>query len=761
MLSKHIGLIRRIASMHPEEIRFRAAVFVRQRIDARRALRGGNPLDPGRADHAPATAPRFFFDPNTIRELAEQVRKRLPDEVSGVLETAARVKAGSFDLLGYRGLSFGTDGIDWSLDAVHGIRAPKLPWYRVPYLDFRQSGDHKVTWELSRHQHLMILARAWLYSGDTSYLRTLERLWFDWRRSNPYPLGINWASTLEVAFRCMSWMWVDHWIADSPDVSDEFRQTLKQGIGESATYIESYISTYFAPNTHLLGEALVMFLVGTLYPEFRPSQRWRDSGWKIVLQDSEHQVRSDGFHFEQSVYYHVYALEMLLYARLIASRNGIAVPEAYDQVLIRMAEGLAAIGAAGQAPRFGDDDGGRLFDGRRNRTEYLLDPLATVAAVYGRGCWKGLAGNLREESIWLLGVDGVRAFDAIEPETPAAESRAFRASGYYVLGAHQSVAVVDAGPHGWGRGGHGHADALSLQLIADGQAWLTDPGTCSYPMETPDRNRFRSTAAHNTLEVDGVSQADPFHSFGWQTHPAVQADAWHDGRRITVFSGRHDGYARLPEPVIHHRQVIGWRDGMWFIRDVAAGTGTHRLDVRWHLSPDCTLTADSRASWIAVRSNSGGTLRLCVPEEDTTWTGRTETAQWSPAYGIAVGAPVLRLSCETELPAECATLLAIDNPARPELRRLQEKAATGYAWRTGDGWRLLIFGLGPGPWNFHELRADAQLLAIEIAGDALIHVFSLGSETVTEWTPSDAVAAPVSEHVVKSLRQALDNPSLG
>src|SRR5581483_6622484 len=87
-------------------------------------------------------------------------------------------------------------------------RAPLAPWFRINFLDFGLVGDHKVIWELNRHQHLVTLAKAWCLSDDQRYASELEAEWYSWQKDNPYPLGINWASTLEVAFRTMSWLWV-------------------------------------------------------------------------------------------------------------------------------------------------------------------------------------------------------------------------------------------------------------------------------------------------------------------------------------------------------------------------------------------------------------------------------------------------------------------------------------------------------------------------------------------------------------------------
>jgi hypothetical protein len=701
---------------------------VRKQLDVWEARLGKNPLQPRYADLNAAGQPRFFFDAGETALLAAEVMQRLPSERESVIESARRVQARRFDLLGYHDLSFGDREITWHRDPVHGIGAPIAPWFRVPYLDFRLVGDHKIIWELSRHQHLMLLSRAWLYTGEGQFLDTLQSLWLGWRQANPYPMGINWASTLEVAFRCLSWIWADHLTAGAPELPEDFRAILQEGIAECAVYTERYISTYFAPNTHLLGEVLALFCVGVLYPQFERAHFWREYGWKMILQECARQVREDGFHFEQSMYYHVYALDMFLHARVLAVRNDITIPESYDCKLKLMAEGLAALGAAGQAPRFGDDDGGRLFDGRRNRPEHLLDPLAAAAIVYGRGDWKAAAGELREETIWLLGGAGIRAYDQL-PTTPyVPRNRAFAASGYYTMASANAVAILDAGPHGWGNGGHGHADALSFQLIAGGRAWLTDPGTGAYPHEKPERDRFRGTAAHNTLEVDGRSQAEPVHAFAWDRHPVTKVLGWYASERISLFHASHDGYGRLASPVTHERWVIGWHDDVWLVADRATGDGVHRLDVRWHLSPDCTVVSTDQANVWGFGTGQE-TLEIVTPT-GLGWSAACETGGWSPAYGCGIPAPVLHLSSEGLLPAHCVTLLALNQPDRVSCSRAPADRVDVYLYRVGTSRRLVALAKGPGPWRFGPVDGGADLLVIDYSGGRINHVLISGDAEI-------------------------------
>jgi len=211
---------------------------------------------------------------------------------------------------------------------VHGKRAPLDPWCKIPFLDFAAVGDHKVIWELNRHQHLVTLAKAQLLSGNKNdkCVRELIAQWRNWINANPYPLGINWGSSLEVAFRSLSWIWVDQLLSGTAEHEDLHAELLP-ALAFHGRYIERYLSTYFSPNTHLLGEAVALLFLGTLYPQIQSAARWRESAWKIVLHEAQRQVRPDGVYFEQSLYYHVYALDFFLYARLLQARNGFEIPQ--------------------------------------------------------------------------------------------------------------------------------------------------------------------------------------------------------------------------------------------------------------------------------------------------------------------------------------------------------------------------------------------------------------------------------------------------
>src|SRR6201990_3521490 len=251
----------RLAPMNTGEVVRRFRQEVRKRTEARSFAVG---VDPTRHEVRPRQQerPKFFFDREDVPRRLTLLRERVPEQVKDIVETADRICRHRFDVLGYKDLSYGDD-IDWHLDPVHGKRAPTELWFKVPYLDFETVGDAKIIWELNRHQHLVALAKAYRLTDDQRYASELVKQWNDWQEKNPYPRGINWASSLEVAFRSMSWLWVEQLLGSTPALTAEFRELWLRAMARSGRHIASYLSTYFSPNTHLIGEAAALFFIGT------------------------------------------------------------------------------------------------------------------------------------------------------------------------------------------------------------------------------------------------------------------------------------------------------------------------------------------------------------------------------------------------------------------------------------------------------------------------------------------------------------------
>jgi hypothetical protein len=798
------NLLARISRMDWEEVRVRVGQGVGKRRDLILHRLGVQAGSIALSENGACRAGHFFFSASEVSRSrvsggeaavrAELLRKYLPNEAGAILREADEICVQRFRLLGYENLGFalgavperagdGGSQIDWRLDPVHGKRAPLEPWFRIPFLDFAVVGDHKVIWELNRHQHLVTLAKARLLSGDEKYARELLAQWRSWIKANPYPLGINWGSTLEVAFRSLSWIWVDQLLGSAEGASAEFRAEMAPVLAFHGRYIERYLSTHFSPNTHLLGEALALFFLGTLYPQMPRADRWKEAGWRVVLREAERQVRPDGVYFEQSLYYHVYALDFFLYARLLAARNDIEIPKAFDAVLARMLEVVETLAQAGPPEGFGDDDGGRLWNPRRNRTEHMTDPLALGALIYST---QFSAVRLTEESVWLFGERAVDEFGR-EATNGAIGSRAFPDGGIYVLADSAPCAqamMVDAGPQGAGRSGHGHADALSLRLTMDGERWLVDAGSGVYiAKDSVDRNVFRGTGAHNTMRVDGADQAVADAPFSWTHIPTAQAEHWIVGKSFTYFVGSHNGYARLADPVLHRRQLLNIAGGVWLVRDVALGQAKHELEIRWHFAPDLLVQKEgpgllqiwrphARSETFSDKTANENRLMMVVPEE-TVWTTEVSRTLVSPAYGAFQPAPLVRSHARVMLPAETATALLTRSglPGRerrrlndtqfeegreqnkPRLARMTHAAVQVYELDYDDQSHGFFFALGDGAWSFGPWSSDARVLYCCVDAEKLAHLVVIGGTQVL-WQEQPLLKAVGSSDFFEWRRQA-------
>jgi hypothetical protein len=662
----------------------------------------------------------FFFSQTDLPERIRLLREHLPGEVAVILSEADEICRHRFRLLGYVELDYG-DEIDWHLDAVHGKRAPLRPWHKINFFDFAQIGDHKVTWELNRHQHLVTLAKAWLFTHDSRYSNELISQWNAWQKANPYPIGINWASSLEVAFRSLSWIWVGQLLADCPELNGQFKSNLFHGLALNGRYIERYLSTYFSPNTHLLGEAAALFFIGVLCPQISSADDWKNKGLEILLQEARRQVHPDGVYFEQSLYYHVYALDLFLHARLLASRNKIDVPENFDEVLKKMLLVVRTLSQNGPPLGFGDDDGGRLFNPRRNRGEHMADPLAIGATLFQDEQLRA-AATLTEESIWLFGNQAPAFLSGASAFAPS-RAQSFPIGGLYISADPENPSqqiVIDAGPLGAMRAGHGHADALSVKVSAHGRPCLIDSGTFCYMSSGDERNSFRGTGAHNTLRVDGLDQAVPDGPFAWKDLPSARAESWIAGETFTFFSGSHNGYLRLSDPVLHRRFIFHVYKGFWMVRDTAEGKTARVLETFWHLDPNL-VTRQSKGSFI-VSSAADEELTegiALVPVNDSEWDCRITSGRVSPVYGIAEPSEVLRCQANIQLPAEHAMVVRAltahgDAPGqlvRVKAQSIQSSSITVYEYGENSRTHFLIFrDPETKDWRFGDWESDAEFL---------------------------------------------------
>lgn len=612
-----------------------------------------------------------------------ELRSRLPDHCRSLVSRAGALSSGRFDLLGYGELSFG-EPVDWHLDPVAGTRVPLVHWSGIDPLDPSSVGDSKVIWELNRHQWLVTLAQAYCLTDDARYAREVAESIGEWIDANPPGLGINWTSSLEVSLRLMAWCWALGGLHVGPVLSAGETRAILGSIEAHASYVARHLSHYFAPNTHLTGEALGLFYAGTLFPELPDAASWRDTGRRILIDECRRQVHEDGVYFEQATCYQRYTAEIYLHFVLLSERHHRPVPVEVRERLERLLEFLLSVQRPNRTmPAIGDADGGWLLPVTRRKANDCRGVFGLAAAWSGRSDFAWAAEGLSPEVLWILGADGARRFDSIRPVPPLGGSRLFPAGGYAVLrtgwdrDAHQMI--VDVGPiGGLLAGGHGHADLLALQCSAFGDEYLGDSGTGCYTAGPIWRNYFRSSAAHSTVTVDGVSQAEPRGPFGWASRPVTHIRSWRTTVDCDFLDAHHDGYARLADSVRHRRRVLFVKPNYWVVIDDLDGRAVHRLDLRFQAGTNPVIAGPD--TWTAISNGRGAGLWV-APFSDAPIVRSLKRAEtnpiegWtSPDYGVQREASTIVYTMQTPLPVRVITVvwpvrrLRVSPPAVQTLR---------------------------------------------------------------------------------------------
>jgi hypothetical protein len=431
--------------------------------------------------------------------------------------------------------------------------------------------------------------------------------------------------------------------------------------------------------------------LGCFFRRARRGRRWLSIGRAIVEQEIFNQTSADGVDFEQSTAYHRLVLEAFLTSYELLKRGGETPPAANWSRLERMCEFVHAYTKPdGRAPLIGDADDGRI---------QILGPeaigdhrylLSTAAIVFGRADFKATAGRCWEETFWLLGPDASARFDALAADADPPRSVGFADSGFYVLCGRDAHLIVDCGEVGMGgRGGHGHNDILSFELFMLGHNLITDCGAYLYTASRQWRNAFRSTAFHNTVQVDG-EELNRFVGPDalWQLrYDAVPTGATLTrGRCTDAFRGGHRGYERLASPVSHARTlVLDTCAPRVLVRDRLDGAGEHALVWRFHLDPRVIAHIEVAGDLGDPGDPGDNAVRLACDGRDVWLLPDAAAARFtlslqpgwvSPSYGVKVPTTVVVWETRARLPVEASFLFAESRLSGTERAAVAESLTT-------------------------------------------------------------------------------------
>jgi hypothetical protein len=717
-----LRLAARLVQMRPGEIAHRLGRLVGQRIepapDTAAALAALEPVTAERV--AVLLDEGFLFGPRDRAALAEvlgadvvarasQAARRLGSEGLRLLEQPVRVEP---------------LGEGWRADPATGALWPDRPMTEA---DARAvPADIKFVWELNRHQYLPTLGRACWLAGDETAAETAVHVIDDWIAANPYGRGPNWASALEVALRAIAWLWTLPMVVGWPRLDPAFLRRWLASLAEHHHHLRGNLSVYTDPTNHLIGEATGLWLLSTCLPALPGAPDGARRALGLLEREVRRQVTVDGVSREQAFGYQRFVLEFFLQVVALLDRLGRPVPDAIAARCVGMLDFFATLVAGGGAvPPVGDGDDGHAMPFVDIESGCVRHLLAAGAVLFRRPEWKGLAGPLPDAALWLLGPERAADYARLPAGPPRASSRVFAAGGYCVFqrealdGPEQLL--FDVGPLGlWPNAAHGHADALAVLVSIRGTPLLGDPGTGSYHQGAL-RDALRSTAAHSTLAVDGLDQADVFDTFKWVNPPRVRLLEHRVGDGYDWAVATHTGFARLRRPVRHTRAVLFVHGLGWIVVDRVEGRGQHRFTRGFSCAPSVEIETRGAASVSLVERRADAGLRVILPQDERLVLGR---APWSRGYGSSEH--TLRMTVETTA-APPRTFFALLLPERADGVALpdaatEESIAAGRASLLRFGTALVVVNPQRHALDLPDgVSTDAAFVFLQRAPDGPVH----------------------------------------
>jgi hypothetical protein len=599
-----------------------------------------------------------YYNPD-LKSLSESSRTL-------IVAFADEIRAGRYPFLGCGTAELGARP-KWNLDFVCGAEWPYVRYKGFQYI--RQDGaDVRVPYELSRLQFLPILGKAHILTRDDSYRRTAMGLVLHWIDSNPVPVGVNWTIAMEAALRAMSICFLLNLLSPFRREEQPWFDAVTRSLGQHLLYIEANLEfSHLMTSNHYLSDVVGLYCLSVFLDGGGMAARRREYRRRIEAEMAK-QVYDDGGDYEASTGYQVLVTQLFATALLLigAERSAPAMP-AFVERLRMMFRFLNTIASStGELPQVGDCDDGR--------TELLVDDLGQMVLlpVEERNslrvpCLLGLGQRLFGEG---RGDGDDAAWYGLTVATPIPYSKPHVTTGV----AHPVKVLPKAGigvlrhgvaellffaiPNGiFGKGSHTHNDKLSFVLRLGGREIFCDSGTGCYTREIATRNRFRSTAAHNTLLLDGTEQnrifPGPRGFFIIGNEASVSPIQEGKDEHGPFLRASHTGYHSLG--VVHMRTIrVASAEPGFVIEDELDGDGIHDFELNFQLAPNRNAEVTPIKGGILCRIFGDPQVRLIVTGP-AQLEGMIQPSLLSATYGVTIPARRVRFWGRAAVPTRITT----------------------------------------------------------------------------------------------------------
>ncbi len=368
---------RRLGRMSPAEVLWRG------RDQAVKAAWSGRQVHRDQIGNQASAAPgdrRFtpVIPPGTAALIPETAR-------AAVLAAADQLLRGDWEVLGIARTDM--EAPDWFLDPVSGRRAPADRYaFKINHRSEEQTGNIKQIWEVSRLQHLTLLATAWFISHEEAYARRVAEQLRSWWHDSPFLSGVHWTSGIEVGIRLISMAWIRRLMDDWPKIADLFEhdELAVRQIRWHQQYLAGFRSRGSSANNHVIAEAAGQLVASCAFPWFAESDTWRRKSAQLLERELVRNTFPSGVGRELASDYQSFVAELGLLAAVEAGAAGYPLgTAAWARLCALVDSGAALLDQQMRPPRQGDGDEGRalLLDAPTdNRWPSLL---AVSEALFG------------------------------------------------------------------------------------------------------------------------------------------------------------------------------------------------------------------------------------------------------------------------------------------------------------------------------------------------------------------------------------------
>jgi len=493
------------------------------------------------------------------------------------------------------------------------------------------------------------LGQAYWLTANEKYSKEYVCQITDWIENNPVSSGVNWVCTMDVAIRACNWILSLSFFTSSHLINKAFINKLSKSLYMHGIHIEKNLERGLlrVKGNHYISDILGLLYIGLYFKFTGFGDRWLKFAIKELKKEITSQVYEDGTDFEASTYYHRLKTELFFYAMFFTIRcsekfsgsNYIEIGNKLfgKEYVLRVKKMFEAISNLvdlnGNLVQTGDNDNGKLHIFSASEIKNM-QYIITISEIFYGGPNQllgdtagpkppkppkplkpatGLPDNMKikefafhPSALWLFGEHGKDTWNLLDEKgIRNLKSASFKNSGWYACkcndeerGLFFSLNII-CGPNGQGgKGGHAHNDKLSFSLDINEDKVFVDPGAYLYtPLESL-RNEFRSVLTHNTVAVDNAQQNRfvPDNSFILVDDAKAKVKKLNDNDKYYFFSGEHNGYVRLSDPVIHERQIIVNKEDMSiFIRDILKNTVcSHEYFFNFILAPELNFKINDK-----------------------------------------------------------------------------------------------------------------------------------------------------------------------